>query len=343
MSPGHYRDLARAEIVRVRAAQGAVAAYDSRFGNWEARASVRRKPRRVLDGDEAGALLPFPPELAPVATHPLVAGRGPAAVRRVLTQCLYQYLHFTTELEELAVIPVVAGISRDRSGLFLPPRMRADAFKILTDEAWHAQFSHDLVEQLTVASGIAPRLPELPGFVARLDSVRARLAPELRGVEALMFSVVSETLISAILSGLPHDVRLASAVRDLVRDHAEDEGRHHAYFRHVLQVFWPALSGPERRALGLLLPDVVLAFLEPDYDALGLALRDVGLSAEEITRVLAESLPQDRVIADAAAAAGAAVRYLTEVGALDDPATADAFLASGLLGPHGADDSGRRS
>ncbi|MEV4556224.1 diiron oxygenase [Kitasatospora sp. NPDC049285] len=330
---GSHRGRAQAEFLRERAGHRAAAEYDSRFRNWDLRAAVRRKPNRADGLEDAEAFLPFPPELAPAADHPLVRSRGPEAVRRVLQHSLYQYLHFTTELELLAVIPVVAQISRNRSGLALPAAMRSDAFKILTDEAWHAQFSENMLERLEQTSGVPRRLPGVPGFVAGLDELRERLQPELRGVEALLFSIVSETLISSVLGGLPHDVRLPPAVRELVRDHAEDEGRHHSYFHQVLRALWPALTPRERRAVGPLLPGAVLAFLAPDLRAIGLALRDVGLTGEEIAQVLVEAVPHDRVVADAAEAARSAIRYFAEAGALDDPATREAFEASGLLGP----------
>src|SRR4051794_5810131 len=112
--------------------------YRSQFDNWERRASVRTKPRRTLDADGPIDTY-FPPELAPAALHPLVVSRGPAAVRRFLVHALFQYLHFTTELESTAVIPVSIRLGRGACGLDLPREMRRDAYKITTDEAWHAQ------------------------------------------------------------------------------------------------------------------------------------------------------------------------------------------------------------
>src|SRR4029079_18312949 len=181
------------------------------------------------------------PELMPVVGHPLVVDRGPGVVERLLVGRLYQYLHFTTELEELAVVPVVSKIARGRAGIALSPAMCADAFNIATDETWHAQFSYDLMRQVQWLTAVPWRPPELPLFVDRLDEVRQRLDPEIRGVEALLFAIVSETLISSILSDLPRDRRLPTAVREVVADHAEDEGRHHAYFRGVLRVLWSSL------------------------------------------------------------------------------------------------------
>jgi P-aminobenzoate N-oxygenase AurF len=329
-----YTDLALAELItrRARRRDGAIPdpeEYDSRFAHWEERASVRRKPYRVLDpsGDE----LYFPPELVPVVHHPLVVDRGPDVARSLLVHRLYDYLHFTTALEQLAVIPVAANICRGRLGLDLAESMRADAFKIVTDEAWHAQFSYDLLRQVETVTNVACGLPGVPAFAARLDAIRDHLPDDFRGAEALFFAVVSETLISSILADLPSDRRLPVTVRGLVRDHAEDEGRHHAYFRSVLVYVWSALSPEAQQAIGPLVPEMIFAFLEPDYRAIATGLGRVGFTAAQARQILAESLPRERVVRDTAAAAVATVRYFTEVGALDDGRTRAAFQNAGLL------------
>jgi hypothetical protein len=303
--------------------------YRSRFGNWHERASVRVKPKRVLD--MAGSPVCFPPELVPVTSHSGVARLGPEATHRILAQRLYRYLHFTIDLEEVGVIPVTMRISRGRSGLDLPEPMLADAYAITTDEAWHAQFSYDLVKQMEAATGIDVRIPDTPRFIGRLHEIRSKMAPELAGLDELSFAIVSETLISAILSDIPNDQRLPAAVRDVVRDHAEDEGKHHAYFHSVLRHFWPALDRAQRRKLGPWLPGLIQAFLEPDYTAEAYALLDVGLKQSDVELILAETYPENVVVADIAQAARTTVRYFTEVGALDDPATRESFAAAGLV------------
>jgi hypothetical protein len=331
-----YQELALTELVRLRG-QGAGSAaeqlsYHSTFAHWENRASVRRTPRRQLDqpGDD---VLYFSPELLPVAGHPLVRDKGPNVVHELLVRHLYDYLDFTMELEQLAVMPVVEKISRGRAGLDLPEQMRADAFKIVTDEAWHAQFSYDLARQVELETAVPQDRSQLPAFIGRLDAVRAQMQPELRGMEGLLFAIVSETLMSSMLADLPRDDRLPSAVRALVRDHAEDEGRHHVYFRDVLRRFWPALSRAERSAVGPLLPEIVQAFLQPDYRQIGRNLCAVGLSAAEAEQALLESMPQNTVAQDMAEAAKAAVRYFVELGVLDDPRSALAFHEAGLVIP----------
>ncbi|WP_327306680.1 diiron oxygenase [Streptomyces sp. NBC_01298] len=271
----------------------------------------------------------FPPELVPAVSHPIVREAAPGTVHRVLVERLFHYLHFTTELESVAVLPVTVDLSRGRDDLNLSPAMREDAFKISTDEAWHAQFSHDLMTQVAAETGIPLRTVE-PTFLRRLEELRALMEPELRGAQSLAFCIVSETLISAILADLPQDRRLPAAVRDLVRDHAEDEGKHHAYFRSVLKYFWHSLSPRQRRLLGPWLPELVTIFLEPDYPAVARSLLAAGLSTSQTEAVLAESYPPLAVRASIAEAGRTTVRYFAEIGALDDPGTLDAFHAAGL-------------
>ena len=311
-------------------------AYDSRFLNWHGRASVRTQPRRVLaDGsvtsEDGGRVLFFPPELAPAARHPLLTERGGSAVHRLLVRSLYQYLHFTQVLEQIAVIPVTTDISLGRTGITVPARMQADAFAITTDEAWHAQFSHDFIDQVNTASAVPPFFPVQPRFVRRLDEIRHSLPPDCRRLVDLVFAVVSETLVSAILTDIPRDERLPPALRALVADHAADEGRHHAYFRSFLQVLWPQVDARERRVVGPRIPDFVRAFLEPDLSAVAAALRAEGLPDRHLAAVLDESYLEARTTDRIAAAARATIRSFRGVGALEDAATHEAFAAHGLL------------
>src|ERR1044072_2196109 len=84
---------------RVRAIGITEGAYSSSFTSWHPRASGRVKPRRQLGEEEPSELVYFPPELVPVAQHPLVQELGPVTVERVLIQNLQTYLEFTSELE----------------------------------------------------------------------------------------------------------------------------------------------------------------------------------------------------------------------------------------------------
>jgi hypothetical protein len=330
-------DSAVADLARFRNVTGSIdgsrggapTAYTSKLRKWEQRAAVRTQPRRVIA--PSMDVIFFPPELFPPANHPLVAERGPDAVRRLLVHRLYSYMDFTIQLEQFAVLPVCTQISRARAGVALPGDMRMDAFKISTDEAWHAQFSFDMLTQVQECTSVPASLPDVPQFIVRIDQIRRQLDADLHGVDRLVFSIISETLISRLLSDLPRDHRLPEGVRELVADHAEDERRHHAYFTDLLSYIWPALSRDQQRRIGPWIPAFIFAFMEPDYLAAAYALHEIGLTSRETEQVIAESYPAEAVRRSIAGSARATVRNFMRVGALRDSATEEAFAGAGLL------------
>ncbi|MGA4956360.1 diiron oxygenase [Streptomyces lavendulocolor] len=335
---GAYRQQALSELAAIRERVPGPAstgppppAYRSAFGKWDDRASVRTKPSRPFREEHAGGDIYFPPELVPASTHPLLEETvGPDAVREFLIHQLYAYLRFTVDLEMSAVVPVTSRISLGRSGLELPDRMRMDAFKISTDEAWHAQFSHDLIAQMESATGVRSLPGHEPAFLRRLEEVGGEIGSDLRPLSDLLFAVVSETLVSSLLSELPKDRRLPVVVREVVADHAEDEGRHHAYFKDLLFHLWPALDDRQRRVAGDLLPRLVPAFLEPDYAGLARGLFHCGLTREQVAQVIEESYPDAEVERRIREGSTATVRYFREVGALDDSATRSVCELAGI-------------
>lgn len=306
-------------------------AYRSKFKLWESRASVRNAPRRMLAEDAHCGKLFFPPELVPMVTHPLVAGRGDDAVRSLLLQRLNVYLDFTADLEQRAVNPVAQLISRRRIGFALPERMVEDAYKICTDESWHAQFSDDLQRQVAEVTGTRAILPVEPQFLRRLRVVEDATPPEIVGLPRLFFAIVSETLISSILAGIPGDRRIVGAVRDLVADHAQDEGRHHAFFSEVFKRVWPALTPRERQLVGPLLAEFVLAFLEPDFPALRETVEAIGLTEDQARQVVEETHPRELVIAGIRTATTSTLRLFADHGVFADPVVAEAFEERGLV------------
>jgi hypothetical protein len=318
------------EPSRVRSIGIAEAAYSSKFSSWHSLASVRTKPRRQIGEQEPREHVYFPPELVPVAQHAVVQELGVETVDRVLIQQLHTYLEFTSELEHGAVNPVAAMISRRRSGFDLPETMIEDAYKIYTDEAWHAQFSDDLQRQVAVKTGVGPSVFEEPNFFRKLKGFQHDLGPDEQRLVMIFFTIVSETLISSILSGIPSDPRVVMAVRELVADHAQDEGRHHAYFSRLLEFTWPRLNKAHRALIGPLLPEMILAFLEPDFVAIAGNLRACGLTAEQIDQVMTESYPPETVRDGIRAASKATIRHFERVGIVDDTRTAEALEASRL-------------
>ncbi|MFF3502487.1 diiron oxygenase [Streptomyces sp. NPDC003247] len=297
--------------------------YRSPFRRWDKRASVRAAPRRELPDDTDGKYF-FSPELVPLARHELVRDLRPELFDQVLVQHLYRYLDFTAKLEQVVVNRTALGIAQGTVGLDLHPDMRLDAYRVYCDEAYHALFSADLMRQAERRTGIAPRLPAEPYFLTRLALVQQE-HPEWRALAELVFVIVSETLISGSLGEVPDDPRVVPTVREVVRDHALDEGRHHTYFALFLKELWAQSDRTERRLIGTLAPVMVDAFLQPDLPALRKELTGYGLAQDAVEQVLAEVFPPGLVRKTTRDAAQQTVQHFTRLGALDDPAVRAAF------------------
>lgn len=305
--------------------------YESKLNNWDHLASVRVKPLRLLVDEESEGKVFFPPELVPVAQHHMVRNLGDWAIREVLIQRLYSYLDFTAVLEHDVVNRVTLQVAQRKIGITLPWEMVFDAYKIYCDEAYHALFSVDLAHQIELATGVKPNPFGQSRCLLILEGLLARVPWDLRQLAEVFFTIVSETLISSILSDIPKDKRVVTTVRHVISDHAEDEGKHHAYFSKLLEFLWPSLGERERQIIGPLLPQYILAFLEPDYGAIECELAGCGLKPEEIKQIIYECYPQSQVLANVRSGAKATLRHFERNGVFEDRRTLDAFLSSGLI------------
>jgi hypothetical protein len=168
--------------------------------------------------------------------------------------------------------------------------------------------------------------PALEYFHAEIGAVE----PEVRTWFELFFVVVSETLISGALLRIPQSPDVITAVQCLVADHAEDEGRHHAFFARVCQTSWPQLPDRLRMRVGLALPRFILNFLTPDYPAMRAFLAR-HLSPTQVEDVLVESYPPADLSSNARNVGKATLRVFEEAGIFELREVAEAFEEHGLL------------
>jgi hypothetical protein len=272
----------------------------------------------------------FPPELVPVAGHPRVKELPPQVFEEILVQHLYRYLDFTARLEHFVVNRTVLGIAHGTVGVRVPEDMRLDAFKMYCDEAYHALCAVDLARQVRRRTSMTPHLPDEPFFMRRLRQIQEETPSEYRALTELLFVIVSETLISASLAEVPSDGEVDASVRETIRDHAADEGRHHAYFAVFLHHLWGQMEREERRLAALLLPRLMDAFLHPDLEATHLELTGYGLSAESSWEILDE-VYSPAVLSEHARSTSRQTRhYLEEIGVFDQPGVEEELRSYGF-------------
>ncbi|MEV7003121.1 diiron oxygenase [Streptomyces sp. NPDC093982] len=303
----------------------------SPLDGWYEKAGVRTDPRRVI-GDEldAGRTL-FPEKLIPYLDHPLVQDLEPGRRFGLVARHLYQYMQFTMHFETSVVNRAAARIADGTSGLDLPSSVRLDAYKIYCDEAYHALYSLDVVEQVSDATGIETPDYDFTPFLGRLDGIGADVMPGEPVLVQLLQVVVFETLVTSILKDIPKDPLVVGTIREVVRDHAEDEGRHHAYFAAFFKELWHGMSPALRERAARCLPELVSRSLTPDLVPVRASLTAAGLGEAAVGEVLADCYATDQLRLGVRASARHTFQLFESAGVLDVPGARDAFMAAGLL------------
>ncbi|HEV2889247.1 MAG TPA: diiron oxygenase [Frankiaceae bacterium] len=301
-------------------------AYRTPFRSWDTRGWVRSKPHQPTEFADGRAF--FTPEVVPLLALPAAAALSRDAVDDLCARHLQWHLAMTVDLE-LGPVNDAVHVVRDSGDVF-PRDLRTDALRLYTDEAGHAEMCATMADAVERATGVAPPAGP-PPFVRAVRDAAAAAEPGARDAVRLLAAFVSETLISATLTRVPFDERVHVGVRQLVADHAEDERRHAVLFRDVFARYWPSLDAAVRRAVGLLLPDLITTFLAPDDAELAVA---AAAHADVLgDPVVAAGEAALRATANGAflAAAEPTLRVLHEHGAFDDPDVAAAFVDSGLF------------
>lgn len=304
--------------------------YRSRMACWDRKANVRAVPRRIIDTDTTR--LYFSPDVVAITSHPWVVEHGEAFIPELLTRHLYRFLDFTTILESLVVNPVALAVANGLIGVEIPREMRFDAYKLYCDEAYHALYCEDLKQQVERVTGVALISAPEPRYMRELRATEACLPNNsLRSLARIFFVIVSETLISHTLTNVPDDPRVDAAVREVIADHAQDEGRHNAYFASLLKIVWPRLSETQKDEIGPLLPGFILGFLAPDLRQIQGDLEHAGVSTRRAVDMLQETYSAQASAATARAAARSTLRHFAEANVFSHGPSADAFYANDLL------------
>lgn len=306
--------------------------YKSNLDNWDTSSSVRSQPRRIIDEEELVSKSYFSPNFVPITKHAEICSLEKEIQSEVLTQHLYRYLDFTSKLEHIVVNNVAMAIAQDSLSIQLPEDMVFDAYKIYCDEAYHAYFSIDLVRQVKSQTNIVPKLLRWPNFILKLRQIQHQMPTiQSQKLVEIFFVIVSETLISGTLAKIPTEPSILTAVRDVIRDHSRDEGKHHQYFASLLYILWPRLTIIQKRIIGPILPDLIFSFLTPDTNSIKYELQTYKLKAKKIDEIIMETYPQGLVVESTKKAASVTLMHFAKVGVFDDPATKEAFLKSGLI------------
>jgi P-aminobenzoate N-oxygenase AurF len=246
---------------------------------WDACAMVRSRTRDYHRNSTEGHY--FKPSLMKVLGHPALGHFNAAELRELEILQLARYLYSVEQVETQLINPALLEIVQ----LDLPPVVRLDAYKIYTDEGYHALMSAELMHEILARHGLEQIRQQFPTQLQRVLNCIAELPTGPRNLALITAASLNETLISANLSQAD-DPNLVSSVREMIHQHRVDEARHHGYFMTVFPELWRRWPAEEREMVAGLIPRLLIMLLSTDVDPIARDLERFGLDGDAALSVV---------------------------------------------------------
>ena len=314
-----------------------VSRYQKYFDNWDASTSVRSKPNTYrmtpakLDKELCERRW-FLPAALPLIDHPLLKNIDQSQEQYLLGRFLLQFLEYGTVLEHEFVNTILAELALGEIGIPLPDRMRIDAFKIYTDEGYHACFNLEATQQIRDYIGLS-MVDAWPLQNSRLIGLR-KLIPKNNTKENFLIrfgiAVVSETVAAKELSETLQGI-VVEPIYNIFIDHAEDEKKHCMYFSALLEVVWNKLSFEEQKFLGLNFPKILKGFVDINTFSLYDSLEKIGVDIHSAEVIVKDCYPKDFTVNRALSVASITFRIFERIGVFKIPGVKDAFISEGFF------------
>lgn len=256
--------------------------YQSFAEAWETRATIRTRPRRVLEDDQR---LIYPLSRQPLVLSETFLRECPQQRDFALVQTLYKFINDVVIFETDIVDKTARSIAKNRFAVAFPFACRYDAMTVVVDEDYHALVAMDFMQQTVALTGIEPI--QLPDEIelSRAIPAAVALAPEhLRSAVELICVAIAENTVTGDVAAFARDDSVKPSIKGLMADHLLDEGRHSSFWARMVRIYWHTASDADRETIAQILPVFIGHYLTNDIQkSFDLRLIDA-LPVSEITR-----------------------------------------------------------
>ncbi|CEL26861.1 diiron oxygenase [Pseudomonas iridis] len=263
--------------------------YQSFADVWESRATIRTRPRRVLENDER---LIYPLSRQPLVLSETFLRECPQQRDFALVQTLYKFINDVVIFETEIVDKTARSIAKNRFAVAFPFACRYDAMTVVVDEDYHALVAMDFMQQTVAMTGIEPiRLPDQIELSRAIPAAVA-LAPEhLRSAVELICVAIAENTVTGDVAAFARDDTVKPSIKGLMADHLLDEGRHSSFWARMVRIYWHTASVADREAIAKILPVFIGHYLTNDIQkSFDLRLIDALQVSEETRLSLKEEM-----------------------------------------------------
>ncbi len=236
--------------------------YLSIADEWERRATIRTRPRRLLENDEK---LIYPLCRQPLVLSATFVEQCPQWRDFVLLQSFYKFINDVVIFETEIVDKTARSIAKGRFSVPFPLACRYDAMTVVVDEDYHALVALDFLQQTVAMTGIQPL--DLPGQIElsrALPAAQAQAPAHLRDAVELIGVAIAENTLTHDVAAFAKDNNVKASIRGLMADHLFDEGRHAQFWTRLVRLYWQTASADDRDSIAQVLPTFLAHYLTND-------------------------------------------------------------------------------
>ena len=236
--------------------------YHTIAEDWEHRATVRTRPRRLLENDDK---LIYPLCRQPLVLSATFVEHCPQWRDFVLVQSFYKFINDVVIFETEIVDKTARSIAKNRFSVPFPLACRVDAMTVVVDEDYHALVALDFLQQTVAMTGIQPL--DLPAHIElsrALPAAQAQVPAHLRDAVELIGVAIAENTVTHDVAAFSKDSSVKASIRGLMADHLFDEGRHAQFWTRLVRLYWQNTSEDDRDSIAQVLPTFLAQYLAND-------------------------------------------------------------------------------
>jgi len=256
--------------------------YQSFADAWESRATIRTRPRRLLEDDQR---LIYPLSRQPLVLSETFLRECPQQRDFALVQTLYKFINDVVIFETEIVDKTARSIAKNRFAVAFPFACRYDAMTVVVDEDYHALVAMDFMQQTVALTGIEPiQLPDEIELSRAIPAAVALAPKHLRSAVELICVAIAENTVTGDVAAFARDDSVKPSIKGLMADHLLDEGRHSSFWARMVRIYWHTASDADRETIAQILPVFIGHYLTNDIQkSFDLRLIDA-LPVSETTR-----------------------------------------------------------
>ena len=230
--------------------------------DWERRATIRTRPRRLLENDDK---LIYPATRQPLVLSATFLEHCPQWRDFVLVQSLYKFINDVVIFETEIVDRTARRIAKNHFDRPFPLACRIDAMTVVVDEDYHALVALDVLQQTVQMTGIQPlERPDQIELSRALPAAQARVPTHLYDAVELIAVAIAENTVTQDVAAFSRDNSVKASIRGLMADHLFDEGRHAQFWTRLVRLYWQTTSTDDRDCIAQALPTFLAHYLNND-------------------------------------------------------------------------------